>query len=115
MNPSPFYYSKIKPAGSYRYDGEHGVSLGASEEDVDEGDDLQRFSQAHAVCQDTAESTAAAEALHRLHQVIVQKTDSPNLRRRKRQHKKSRESETPGSGFMGLYKIDIKGLFKHNE
>lgn len=91
------------------------MSLGASEEDVDEGDDLQRFSQAHAVCQDTAESTAAAEALHRLHQVIVQKTDSPNLRRRKRQHKKSRESETPGSGFMGLYKIDIKGLFKHNE
>lgn len=82
------------------------MSLGASEEDVDEGDDLQRFSQAHAVCQDTAESTAAAEALHRLHQVIVQKTDSPNLRRRKRQHKKSRESETPGSGFMGLYKID---------
>lgn len=40
------------------------MSLRVSEQDVDEGDDLQRLAKAHAVGQDTAESTAVAEALH---------------------------------------------------
>lgn len=75
-------YSNIKCTGAYRYDGEHGVSLCVSEEDVDEGDDLQRFAQAHAVSEDAAESAAAAEPLHRLHQVVVQEADSADLRRR---------------------------------
>lgn len=55
-----------------------------SEQDVDEGDDLQRFAQAHAVGEDTAESSAAAEPLHRLHQVVVQETDSADLWRRQK-------------------------------
>lgn len=57
------------------------MSLGVSEQDVDEGDDLQRFAQAHAVSEDAAEAAAAAEALHRLHQVVVQETDSTDLMR----------------------------------
>ena len=75
-------HSINKGTGAYGYDGEYGVSLGVSEQDVDEGDDLQRFPQAHAVSEDTAESRAAAEPLHRLHQVVVQEADSTNLRRR---------------------------------
>lgn len=67
--------------GAYRYDGEHSVCLGVSEQDVDEGDDLQRFAEAHAVSEDAAKATAAAETLHRLHQVVVQETDSTDLRR----------------------------------
>lgn len=55
------------------------MSLGVSEQDVDEGDDLQRFAEAHAVSEDAAETAAAAEPLHRLHQVVVQETDSTNL------------------------------------
>lgn len=66
--------------GAYRYDGEHGVRLGVSEQDVDEGDDLQRLAQAHAVGQDAAKAVAAAEALHRLHQVVIQEADSADLR-----------------------------------
>lgn len=60
------------------------MSLGVSQQDVDEGDDLQRFAQAHAVGQDAAEPAAAAEPLHRLHQVVVQETDSTDLRRKRR-------------------------------
>lgn len=67
--------------GAYRYNGEHGVSLCVSEQDVDEGDDLQRFTQAHAVGEDTAKSGATAKPLHRLHQVVVQETDSSDLQR----------------------------------
>lgn len=55
------------------------MSLGASEQNVDEGDDLQRLAQTHAVSEDTAEPAAAAEALHRLHQVVVKETDSADL------------------------------------
>lgn len=55
------------------------MSLGVSEQDVDEGDDLQRLAEAHAVGQNTAESAAAAEALHRLDQVVVQETDPADL------------------------------------
>lgn len=77
------------------------MSLRVSEQDVDEGDDLQRFSQAHAVSEDAAESAAAAEPLHRLHQVVVQEADSTDLKRRwegkkwrmKRQDKEKREGE----------------------
>lgn len=58
------------------------MSLRVSEQDIDEGDDLQRFSQAHAVSEDAAESAAAAEPLHRLHQVVVQEADSTDLKRR---------------------------------
>lgn len=65
----------------YRYDGEHGVSLRVPEQDVNEGDDLQRFAQAHAVGEDTAKSGATTEPLHRLHQVVVQETDSSDLQR----------------------------------
>lgn len=65
--------------GTYRYDGEHGVSLGVLEQDVDERDDLQRLAKAHAVGQDTAESAAVAEAFHRLNQVVVQETDPADL------------------------------------
>lgn len=66
-------------AGTHRDDGEHGVSLGVSEQDVDEGDDLQRLAEAHAVGQDTAEPAAVAEAFHRLNQVVVQETDPADL------------------------------------
>lgn len=59
------------------------MSLGVSEQDVDEGDDLQRFAQTHAVGQDAAEAAAAMETLHRLHQVIVQEADPADLRRKK--------------------------------
>lgn len=65
--------------GAYRYNGEHGVSLRVSEEDVDEGDDLQRLAKAHAVGQDAAEAAAVAEALHRLDQVVVQETNPADL------------------------------------
>lgn len=64
------------------------MSLSVSEQDVDEGDDLQRFAQAHAVSEDTAESAAAAETLHGLHQVVVQETDSTDLRRIRQRQKK---------------------------
>lgn len=65
--------------GPYGYNGQHGVSLGVSEQDVDERDDLQRFAKAHAVGQNTAEAAAVAEALHRLNQVVVQETDPTDL------------------------------------
>lgn len=65
---------------SYRYDSEHSVSLGVSEQNVYEGDDLQCFSQTHAVSQDTAESISAAKALHWLHQVVVEEPNSTDLR-----------------------------------
>lgn len=74
--------SDIKRIDAYRYDGEHGVSLGVSEQGVDEGDDLQCFAQAHAVSKDTAKSAAAAEPLQRLNQIVVQETDPTNLMRR---------------------------------
>lgn len=64
-------YLKVIPRGAYRHNGEHGVGLCISEENVNEGDDLERFAQAHAVGQDAAEPAAAAETLHRLHQVVV--------------------------------------------
>lgn len=67
--------------GAYRYDGEHGVSLGVSEQDIDEGDDLQRFAEAHAVSEDAAKAAAAAETLHGLHHVVIQETYSTDLRR----------------------------------
>ena len=70
--------------GAYRYDGEHGVSLGVPEQDVDEGDDLQRFAQAHAVGEDAAESGAGAEAFQRFHQVVVQEAEPAHLRGRQR-------------------------------
>lgn len=83
--------SNVKSVGAYGYDGEHGVSLGVSEQDVDEGDDLQRLAQAHAVSKDTTEPAAAAEPLHRLHQVVVQETDPTDLknRERKKSHQKA--------------------------
>lgn len=65
---------------SYRDDGEHRVGLCVPEEDVDEGDDLQRLAQAHAVGQDAAEAATAAESLQRLHQVVVQEADPAHLR-----------------------------------
>lgn len=65
--------------GSYRHDGEDGCSSCVSEQDVNEGDDLQSFAQTHAVCQDAAEPTAGLITLQRLHQVIVQETDTTNL------------------------------------
>lgn len=58
------------------------MSLGVSEQDIDEGDDLQRFAQAHAVSEDTAKSGATVKPLHRLHQVVVQETDSTDLEKR---------------------------------
>lgn len=56
------------------------MSLGVSEQDVDEGDDLQRLAEAHAVGQNTAEPATAAEVLHRLNQVVVQETDPADLK-----------------------------------
>lgn len=70
----------MEGAGAYGYDCEHGVSPGVSEQDVDEGDDLQRLAEAHAVGQNTAEPTAVAEVLHRLNQVVVQETDPADLK-----------------------------------
>lgn len=58
------------------------MRLRVSEQDVDEGDDLQRLAEAHAVGQNTAEAAAAAEALHRLNQVVVQETDAADLARK---------------------------------
>lgn len=85
---NPFWFIPCIPTsdqtGAYRYDGEHGVRLSVFEQDVDEGDDLQRFAQPHAVSQDTAESIAAAETLQRLHHVVVQEADSTNLRKRRK-------------------------------
>lgn len=52
---------------------------GVSEQDVYEGDDLQRLAQPHAVGQDAAETTAALEALLRLHQVVIQEPDTTDL------------------------------------
>lgn len=83
-----FLYSNIKLKGAYRYDGEHSVSLGVSEKDVNEGDDLQRFAQTHAVGQNTAKPAAAAKAVHWLHQVVVQETDSTNLKSKTEQRRK---------------------------
>lgn len=65
--------------GSYRHDGEDGSGSCVSEQDVDEGDDLQGFAQSHTVCQDAAEATAGLVALQRFHQVIVQETDPADL------------------------------------
>lgn len=55
------------------------MSLGVPEEDVDERDDLQCFAQAHAMSEDTAEPTGAAETLRRLHQVVIQETNPTDL------------------------------------
>lgn len=60
------------------------MSLGVSEQDVDERDDLQRLAEAHAVGQDTAETAAVAEAFHRLNQVVVQETDPADLATKRR-------------------------------
>ncbi|TNN43413.1 hypothetical protein EYF80_046402 [Liparis tanakae] len=76
-------HSNITPTAAYGYDGEDGVSLCVSKQDVDEGDDLQRLAQAHAVSEDAAEAAAAAEPLRRLHQVVVQETNSTDLRTRR--------------------------------
>lgn len=61
------------------------MSLGVPEQDVDEGDDLQRFAEAHAVSEDAAKAAAAAETLHGLHQVVVQEANSAGLRRTQRE------------------------------
>lgn len=55
------------------------MSPGVSEQDVDEGDDLQCLAEAHTVSQNTAEPAAVAEALHRLDQVVIQETDPADL------------------------------------
>lgn len=60
------------------------MSLGVPEQDVNEGDDLQRFAQAHAVGEDAAESGAGAEAFQRFHQVVVQEAEPAHLRGRRR-------------------------------
>lgn len=73
--------AELRP-GAYRHDGEHGVGLRVPEQDVDEGDDLQRLAEAHAVGQNTAEAAAAVEALHRLNQVVVQESDAADLARK---------------------------------
>lgn len=70
----------MEGAGAYGYDCEHGVSPGVSEQDVDEGDDLQRLAEAHAVGQNTAEPAAVAEVFHGLNQVVVQETDPADLK-----------------------------------
>lgn len=56
------------------------MSPGVAEQDVDEGDDLQRLAEAHAVGQNAAEPAAVAEVLHRLNQVVVQETDPADLK-----------------------------------
>lgn len=96
-------YTEIKSTGSYRYDGEHGVSLGVSEEHVNEGDDLQRLAQAHAVGQDAAEPAAAAEALHRLHQVVVQEPDPTDLRGRRQERQESEAQRTRGTQLQSPF------------
>lgn len=82
MSPDLLHHprSDTEGAGAYGDDCEHGVSPGVSEQDVDEGDDLQRLAQAHAVGQDAAEPAAVAEVLHRLNQVVVQETDPADLK-----------------------------------
>lgn len=55
------------------------MRLRVCEQDVDEGDDLQRLAEAHAVGEDATKPAAAPEALRRLHQVIVQEADTADL------------------------------------
>lgn len=57
------------------------MSLSVFEQDVDEGDDLKRFTETHAVSEDAAEAAAAAEELQGLHQVVIQKTYSADLKK----------------------------------
>lgn len=50
-----------------------------AEENVNEGDHLQSFPQAHAVGQDTAKATTGLKSLQGLNQVIVEESDPTNL------------------------------------
>lgn len=43
---------------THRDNSQHSVSSGVAKQDVDKGDDLQGFAQAHAVGQDAAKATA---------------------------------------------------------
>lgn len=61
------------------------MSLSISQEDVDEGNDLQRLAQSHAVCQDASKATTGLISFQRLNEIIIEEPDSPNLRKERRQ------------------------------
>lgn len=67
---------------TYRDDSQNSVGLCVPQKNVDEGNDLQSFAQAHAVSEDAAKATAGLVPVQRLDQVIIEKPDSPNLKRK---------------------------------
>ena len=62
------------------YDDERRLGAGVTKEDIDEGDDLDRLAEPHAVRQDAAQSRARAEPLQGLDDVVVQEPDTSDLR-----------------------------------
>lgn len=63
--------SGIAFPNSYRHNGKDCFGWRVTEEDVNEGDHLQGFPQAHAVGQDTAKATTGLKPLQGFNQVII--------------------------------------------
>lgn len=66
---------------THRNNGQHSVSLGIHQQDVNEGNDLQGLAQPHAVSEDAPKATAGLIAFQRLDEVIIKKPDSPDLKK----------------------------------
>lgn len=66
---------------THRYNSEDSFGSSVPQQDVNKGDDLQGFAEAHAVSQNTTETTAVLIALERLHQIIIQETNTADLKK----------------------------------
>ena len=64
-----------------------------TQEDVDKGYHLNGLSQSHTMCENAAKTIAGLELLYRLHQVVIQKLDAINLRRKRTKKMNKRKSK----------------------
>lgn len=76
-----FSFSTVHTCITHRNNNQHSVSLSIPQQDVSEGNDLQGLPQPHAVSKDAAKATAGLIPLQGLNEVIVQKTNSTDLKR----------------------------------
>lgn len=67
---------------THRYNSEDSFGSSVPQQDVNKGDDLKGFAETHAVSQNTTEPTAVLIALERLHQIVIQETNTADLKER---------------------------------
>lgn len=77
------YLKTLNTLITHRNNAQHSVSLSIPQQDVSEGNDLQCLAQPHAVSEDAAKATARFIPLQRLNEVVIEKPDSPNLKKEK--------------------------------